>query len=109
MESMGETYPITDLCAALGVSRAGFYAWRGRRPCARQEADVALGEEIVAVFARSRRTYCCAFANVDAGRHGVAGRDTRRDGASAENCFQRWFSSTYTRAKRLSMSRLMAV
>ena len=106
---MAETLAITDLCSALSVSRAGFYARCGREQSARNHADAALGEEIAAVFARSRRTYCCAFANVDAGRHGVAGRDTRRDGASAENCFQRWFSSTYTRAKRLSMSRLMAV
>ena len=54
---MEETYPTVDLCAALNVSPAGFYAWRGRQPSARDHADSALGEEITAVFARSRRTY----------------------------------------------------
>ncbi len=54
---MEESYPIADLCAAFDVSRAGFYAWRQRGPSERDHADAALGEEISALFARSRRTY----------------------------------------------------
>ncbi len=54
---MEDSYPIADLCAALDVSRAGFYAWRERVPGERACRDEALGEEISTLFARSRRTY----------------------------------------------------
>ena len=54
---MEAVFPIVDLCAALGVSRAGFYAWRGREQSARERADAALGEEISVLFVPSRRTY----------------------------------------------------
>ena len=32
-------YPIDVLCAALEVSRSGYYAWKGRPPPARATAD----------------------------------------------------------------------
>ena len=79
MESMNESFPIVDLCAALGVSRAGFYAWRDRGPSIRQEANAALGEEIATVFTRSRHTYgsprmvrALRRAGHGCGRHRVA-------------------------------------
>jgi len=36
------------MCAQLGVSTAGYYAWRGRAPSARATADAALTVEIKA-------------------------------------------------------------
>ena len=57
IEALEQTYPVSDPCAALDVSRAGFYAWRQRDPSERDRADETLGEEIGALFARSRRTY----------------------------------------------------
>ena len=54
---MEDAYPVADLCAAFDVSRAGFYAWRQRGPSARDRADAVLGEQIDALFTRSRRTY----------------------------------------------------
>ena len=54
---MEDSYPVSDLCQALDVSRAGFYSWRQREPSERDRADVDLGEEIGTLFARSRRTY----------------------------------------------------
>lgn len=57
IEAMEETYPITDLCAALDVSRAGFYSWRQREPSQRDRTDEALGAEIDVLFVRHRRTY----------------------------------------------------
>lgn len=52
-------FPITVLCAVLGVSASGFYAWliRSAAPSERARADQQLGVEIAAVHARSRRTY----------------------------------------------------
>jgi putative transposase len=50
-------YPIDVLCAALEVSRSGYYAWKGRPPPARATADEQLGVEIAAIHRRSRGTY----------------------------------------------------
>ena len=83
---MEETYPVTDLCAALDVSRAGFYAWRQRGPSERDRTDEALGVKIDALFVRSRRTYgsprlhrALRRAGHACGRHRVA-RIRRRQG-----------------------------
>jgi putative transposase len=50
-------YPVDVLCAALEVSRSGYYAWKGRPAPARAKADEQLGVEIVAAHRRSRGTY----------------------------------------------------
>jgi putative transposase len=50
-------FPIAAMCAAFGVSRSGYYAWRDRRPSARAKADATLSERIVASHARSGATY----------------------------------------------------
>ena len=47
-------HAVSLLCRVLGVSRAGFYAWRSRPPSARAVADQALLEQI---RQRSRVTY----------------------------------------------------
>jgi len=50
-------HAVTTLCRVLGVSRSGFYAWRGRSPSARARADQALGLQIRALHTASRGTY----------------------------------------------------
>jgi putative transposase len=50
-------FPVTLLCRVLGVSRSGFYAWRGRAASARAQADAAWGERIAAIHAASRGVY----------------------------------------------------
>lgn len=50
-------YPVRMLCRVLEVSRSGFYAWRGRAPSARENADAQLATKIAAVHKKSRRTY----------------------------------------------------
>ncbi len=51
------TFPIRLLCRTLHVSRAGFYAWRGRAPSPRARADARLGFEITTIYAESRQRY----------------------------------------------------
>ena len=51
------SYPVALLCRVLGVSRAGYYAWRGRPPSARSVADAALSATICTVHRASRGTY----------------------------------------------------
>jgi putative transposase len=50
-------YPVVMLCRLVGVSRAGYYAWCGRSPSPRAQADAALTEEIQRIHAKSRQTY----------------------------------------------------
>jgi transposase InsO family protein len=51
------TFPVRVLCRMLQVSRAGFYAWQGRPPAPRAQADERLGLEIAAIYAESQRRY----------------------------------------------------
>src|SRR5436309_4448241 len=45
------------MCRVLTVSRAGYYAWRGRRPSARARADSRLRVAIRAIHTASRQRY----------------------------------------------------
>jgi putative transposase len=49
IEAEKAQHPVSLLCSVLGVSRAGFYAWSGREPSARERCDrelLALIKEI---------------------------------------------------------------
>ena len=50
-------WPVGWLCGALGVSRAGFYAWLMRRPSRRSRSDEELSAKVQASFLASDRTY----------------------------------------------------
>jgi transposase InsO family protein len=52
-----ERHSVKSLCHALGVSRAGFYAWQERGPSKRGEEDERLTERIREVHAKSRGSY----------------------------------------------------
>jgi transposase InsO family protein len=43
---MENDYALSALCLAFGVSRSGYYAWCGRKPSARQQANTQLLAEI---------------------------------------------------------------
>lgn len=51
------TKDVSVLCRALGVSRAGYYAWRRRGPSKRECEDARLRVAVRAIFDRSRRSY----------------------------------------------------
>ena len=57
IEAEKATWPIEVLCAVLGVSRSGYYAWKTRPASARATADAQLVGEISASHTRSRKTY----------------------------------------------------
>ena len=57
IEQQSAQHPVSVLCELLGVARSGYYAWRRRTPCRRQQEDARLGERIVQLFQASRRTY----------------------------------------------------
>jgi putative transposase len=51
------SYPVRPLCRLLGVSPSGFYAWRDRRPSAREQVNGQLLEQIRTIHTASRATY----------------------------------------------------
>jgi putative transposase len=57
VETLAATHPVAVLCPLLGVSRSGYYDWRGRAPSRRQCEDAHLVTELRAAFAHSRQTY----------------------------------------------------
>jgi putative transposase len=50
-------YPVAMLCRMLGISKSGYYAWRGRPPSERRRQDAFLTEKIREIHSRSRETY----------------------------------------------------
>lgn len=48
------TYPVVFMCAELGVSRSGYYAWRGGGPSARARADGSFTAMIRAIYRDGR-------------------------------------------------------
>ncbi len=58
-------FPIAPMARVLGVSKAGYYAWRHRSPSAHTAADVALLKRIRTVHASSRQTYGAPRVHAD--------------------------------------------
>ena len=72
-------YPVTRLCAALGVSTSGYYAWTQRGPSARALADRRLQVHVRAIHRASRGTYGSPRIQAAARTHGLhAGRNRIR-------------------------------
>ena len=51
------SYRVTRICAWLEVSRAGYYAWRKRKPSARQQQDERLKVAVLAAHSTGRGNY----------------------------------------------------
>ena len=57
IEAEKAQHPVSLLCSVLGVTRAGYYAWRRRGPSRRALSDAELSELIGRVFIDSLETY----------------------------------------------------
>ena len=57
IEAEKAEHAISRLCGVLGVTRAGYYAWRQRRPSPRALADSELSTLIGRIFVDSLETY----------------------------------------------------
>jgi transposase InsO family protein len=64
--------PIALLCRVLGVSRAGYYAWKQRGVSMRAQVDATLSAQIVEVHARSRQTYGAPRIHAELVARGIA-------------------------------------
>ncbi len=57
MSANQATFPVATMARVLGVSEAGYYAWRSRPPSAHALADAALLTRVRTIHAGSRETY----------------------------------------------------
>src|SRR5262249_55525155 len=57
IEEQQGTFSVSRLCAHEGVTRSGYYAWRGRAESDRRREDRRLLGEIQGIFEGSRGTY----------------------------------------------------
>lgn len=65
-------YPVAALCRMLGVSKSGYYAWRGRTPSKRNRENAVLIEKIREIHSRSRETYGYARVHAELRSLGVS-------------------------------------
>lgn len=72
MKANQASYPVRRLCGLLGVSPAGYYAWLGRGPSTREQADRALRDRITHIHARSRGTYGAPRIHAELAAEGVS-------------------------------------
>jgi len=57
IKEQSQAYPIRELCAALNVSRSGYYAWRAGQECARELANRVMAQQIKQLFEAKRQRY----------------------------------------------------
>lgn len=57
IEKHRSEYRVVTMCRVLKASKAGFYAWLKRTPSERDRRDAALTEKVVAIHAKSKKSY----------------------------------------------------
>jgi len=65
-------YPIRRICALLGISRSGYYAWRNRKPSQREHHMQILINHIQREYRRSRKTYGSPRVYAQLKKQGIA-------------------------------------
>lgn len=103
MKAHEHLYPISRMCKVLRVGRSGYYAWRKRKPSAREKANQALTEEIRRMYLKSRCTYgsprvhaALVREGIGCGRNRVA-RLMRRAGLAGRRPKRRYPRTTQRR------------
>jgi putative transposase len=57
MHAHQQEFRLARMCRVLGVSRSGFYAWLGREPSARTQANQHLTARIRVLHQQTRKAY----------------------------------------------------
>lgn len=89
MDEQREYHSVGKMAEALGVSRAGYYAWRGRKSCAREEENEQLIDEIRIVQQRVKYRYGSPRVTRELARVGVSAGHNRVARLMRENVLSR--------------------
>ena len=92
-------WPVPEMCAALKVTRQGYYAWRSRPPSAHAVRDAELAELISQVRAKVRNIYGAPKTFM---RLRALGVRTSRKRVARIMCERGWRGVTRACAKRPS-------
>ena len=65
-------YPVRRICALLGISRSGYYAWRKRKPSQREHDKQILIHHIRGAYKRSRKIYGSPRVYAQLKKQGIA-------------------------------------
>ena len=57
IDTAKDEFPVQRMCDVLGVSSSGYFVWRGRPACRRQQDDLILLAHVRSAFAQSNDTY----------------------------------------------------
>jgi len=101
-------HPVSLLCSVLGVSRAGYYAWKDRPASPRQRRDDELLEQIGVIHGESKATYGWPRVHAELRHRGVrasrkrVARLMRQAGLSAWISLMRAVSSRSPRSRALA-------
>ncbi len=102
-------FPLSLMCRMLAVKRSSYYAWRGRAPSRRAQANAFLQPRIRAIYAESDETYGSprvhrelVRAGVRCGRHRIA-RLMRQAGLWAVSRRRRRWRTTTRREERTAV------
>jgi transposase InsO family protein len=57
IEKHQDRYSVGRVCALLGISRSGYYAWKKRKPSQREQTNQALIDHIRRIHKMSRKAY----------------------------------------------------
>jgi putative transposase len=71
IEAEKAEHRVSRLCSVLGVTRAGYYAWRRRPPSRRRQRDLELEPMVRAAFSDSLCTYGAPRLHAELRAHGV--------------------------------------
>jgi putative transposase len=70
MSAHQAVFPIATMARVLGVSKAGYYAWRRRSPSAHAVADRVLMKRIRTIHVTSHETYASPVYMPSCGQQG---------------------------------------
>lgn len=108
MDGQREYHRVGKMAEALGVSRAGYYAWRGRKSSAREQENEQLIDEIRIVQQRVKYRYGSPRVTRELGRTGVSAGHNRVARLMRENLLlrrsRRRYRSTTNSAHRLPVA-----
>ena len=71
IEAERASFSVPLMCRVLGVSRSGYYDWKGRSPSRRSREDAALTERIRELYEHSREIYGYARAQAEFRARGI--------------------------------------
>ena len=97
IDAAKDEFPVQRMCNVLGVSPSGYFAWRSRPACRRQQDDLILLAHIRSAFALSNGTYGSPRMTRELQDEGLAIGRRRTARLMSENGLKAWQKRRFKR------------